>query len=182
MSQLYSAERHRAFFRRAACTVPPRIAVRQPDFFGDHGWPWATGVSRLYKDGIYSAFHTSGTAMRTAIEEGISKEDFARDYAPFCRRLARDNAYGELLLDLSLLAMRSPLVARACIECVRSEASLPLSQRIYSRVMWGMLTGDDSYRDLFWLALKPKGIWSLFGQLIQAVRHRSDETDRVGQL
>jgi hypothetical protein len=152
-------------------------------FFGDR---WVAvgdaGVSRLYKDGIYSAFLTSGMAMRTAIEEGISKKDFARDYAPFCHRLARDNAYGELLLDLSLLAMRNPLVARACIECVRSEASLPLSQRIYSRVMWGMLTGDDSYRDLFWLALKPKGIWSLFGQLIQAIQHRSDETDQAGQL
>jgi len=166
------------------CSCTPRIAVRPAKtFFGDR---WVAvgdaGVSRLYKDGIYSAFLTSGTAMRTAIEEGTSKEDFARDYAPFCRRLARDNAYGELLLDLSLLAMRNPLVARACIECVRSEASLPLSQRIYSRVMWGMLTGDDSYRDLFWLALKPKGIWSLFGQLVQAVRHRSDETDRAGQL
>ena len=166
------------------CSCTPRIAVRPAKtFFGDR---WVAvgdaGVSRLYKDGIYSAFLTSGTAMRTAIEEGISKKDFARDYAPFCRRLARDNAYGELLLDLSLLAMRNPLVARACIECVRSEASLPLSQRIYSRVMWGMLTGDDSYRDLFWLALKPKGIWSLLGQLIQAIRHRSDETDRAGQL
>jgi hypothetical protein len=158
------------------CSCTPRIAVRPAKtYFGDR---WVAvgdaGVSRLYKDGIYSAFLTSGTAMRTAIEEGISKQDFERAYAPFCRRLAKDNAYGELLLSLSLLAMRNPLVARACIECVRSESSLPLSQRLYSRVLWGMLTGDDSYRDLFWLALKPRGIWSLFGQLIQAIRHRSD--------
>ena len=166
------------------CSCTPRIAVRPAKtYFGDR---WVAvgdaGVSRLYKDGIYSAFLTSGTAMRTAIEEGISKEDFARDYAPFCRRLAGDNAYGELLLNLSLLAMRNPLIARACIECVRSESSLPLSQRIYSRVMWGMLTGDDSYRELFWLALKPRGVWSLFGQLIQAVRHRSEKTDSAERL
>jgi hypothetical protein len=115
--------------------------------------------------------------MRTAIEEGVSKQDFERDYAPFCRRLANDNVYGELLLKLSLLAMRNPLIARACIECVRSESSLPLNQRIYSRVMWGMLTGDDSYRDLFWLALKPKGMWNLVGQLIQTVKRRPDKND-----
>jgi len=160
------------------CSCTPRIAVRPAKaYFGDR---WVAvgdaGVSRLYKDGIYSAFLTSGTAMRTAVEEGVSKQDFERDYAPFCRRLANDNAYGELLLKLSLLAMRNPMIARACIECVRSESSLPLSQRIYSRVMWGMLTGDDSYRDLFWLALKPKGIWSLCGQLIQAIKRRSENT------
>ncbi len=166
------------------CSCTPRIAVRPAKtYFGDR---WVAvgdaGVSRLYKDGIYSAFLTSGTAMRTAIEEGISKEDFARDYAPFCRRLAGDNAYGELLLNLSLLAMRNPLIARACIECVRSESSLPLSQRIYSRVMWGMLTGDDSYRELFWLALKPRGVWSLFGQLIEAIKRPPDKTDPAEPL
>jgi flavin-dependent dehydrogenase len=161
------------------CSCTPRIAVRPAKtYFGDR---WVAvgdaGVSRLYKDGIYSAFLTSGAAMRTAIEEGVSKQDFERDYAPFCRRLANDNVYGELLLNLSLLAMRNPLVARACIECVRSESSLPLNQRIYSRVMWGMLTGDDSYRDLFWLALKPRGMWNLAGQLIQTVKRRPDKND-----
>ena len=155
------------------CSCTSRIAVHPAKtYFGDR---WAAvgdaAVSRLFKDGIHSAFLTTRAAMRSAIEEGVAKEDFQRGYAPFCRRLARDNAYGEWLFRISLLAMRSPYIARAVIECVRAESSLRLDQRIYSRVLWGMLTGDESYRDLFWLCLKPKGWLRLGYQLAQAIKY-----------
>ena len=155
------------------CSCTARISVRPAKtYFGDR---WVAvgdaAVSRLFKDGIHSAFLTTRAAMRAALEEGISKENFARAYAPFCRRLARDNAYGEFLFNVSLLVMRNPLFARAMLECVRAESSLELGQRIYSRVLWGMLTGDDSYRDLFWLCLRPRGWFWLAYQLAHALRH-----------
>jgi hypothetical protein len=125
-------------------------------------------VTRLYKDGIYSAFLTSGAAMRAAVEEGIAREDWQHAYSPFCRRMATDNGYGELLFKLSLLAMQNSLVARACVECIRTEANWPVDRRIFARIMWGMLTGDEAYRDLFWLALKPRAIIGLSRELIRA--------------
>jgi hypothetical protein len=94
--------------------------------------------------------------MRAAVERGIAREDFARAYAPFCRSLASDNLYGKLLFDLSLRAMQNSILARACVERIRAEASLEVSRRTFSRLMWGMVTGDESYRDLFWLVLNPK--------------------------
>jgi flavin-dependent dehydrogenase len=140
------------------CCCTARITVGPAKvFFGDR---WVAvgdaAVSRLYKDGIYSAFLTAGTAMRAAVERGIAREDFARAYAPFCRSLARDNLYGKLLFDLSLRAMQNSILARACVERIRAEASLEVSRRTFSRLMWGMVTGDESYRDLFWLVLNPK--------------------------
>jgi flavin-dependent dehydrogenase len=158
---------------QSLCSCTARINVRPAKTcFGDR---WVAvgdaAISRLYKDGIHSAYLTTRSAMRAAVEEGIAKEDFQRTYAPFCRRLARDNGYGGLLFQISSLAMRTPYIARAVIECVRAESSLGFQQRIYSRVLWGMLTGDDSYRDLFWLCLKPKGWWQIAYQLVQAIRH-----------
>jgi flavin-dependent dehydrogenase len=156
------------------CSCTSRIAVHPAkNYFGDR---WVAvgdaAVSRLFKDGIHSAFRTTRAAMRAAVEIGIAREDFAQAYAPFCRRLARDNQYGEILFNVSLLAMKSPLFARAVIECVRAEAGLPFQQRIYSRVLWGMLTGDDEYRDLFGLCLRPRGWFRLASQLMQTVVHR----------
>lgn len=154
------------------CSCSARINVHPAKtYFGDR---WVAvgdaAISRLYKDGIHSAFLATRTAMRAAIEEGIAKDDFKRGYAPFCKRLAQDNWYGELLFKVSMLAMRTPYFARAVIECVRAESSLDLRQRIYSRVLWGMLTGDDSYRDLFWLCLKPRGWFRMAYQLSQVVK------------
>ena len=140
------------------CRCTARITVGPAQvYFGDR---WVAvgdaAVLRVYKDGIYSAFRTAGTAMRAAIERGIAREDFARTYAPFCQSLASDNLYGKLLFDLSLRAMQNSLLVRACVERIRAEANLEVSRRTFSRLMWGMMTGDESYRDLFWLVLNPK--------------------------
>ncbi len=157
---------------QSLCSCTARIAVGPARvYFGDR---WVAvgdaAVSRLYKDGIYSAFLTSGAAMRTAVEEGIARQDWRHAYSPFCRGMATDNAYGELLFKLSLRAMQNSLVACACVECIRSEANWPVDRRIFSRLMWGMLTGDEAYRDLFWLALKPRAMMGLSRELIRAAR------------
>jgi hypothetical protein len=88
------------------CCCTARIAVEPAQvYFGDR---WVAvgdaAISRLYKDGVYSAFHTAGTAMRAAVERGVARQDFERAYAPFCRRLARDNTYGKFLFDLAQYA------------------------------------------------------------------------------
>ena len=65
--------------------------------------------------------------------------------------------------------MQNSLVARACVECIRTEANWPVDRRIFSRIMWGMLTGDEAYRDLFWLAFKPRAIIGLGRELVRGV-------------
>ena len=151
------------------CGCHPRINVRPSrSYFGDR---WVAvgdaAVSRLYKDGINSALITSGAAMRAALAHGITRADFARAYAPTCRRLAADNVYGKIIFALSSHIMQSTLQATAFMSCVRAEASRPPAQRIHSRLLWGILTGDESYRDLFWLTVKPQGVIRLGQALIK---------------
>ena len=110
--------------------------------------------------------------MRAAVERGIARKDFARAYAPFCRSLASDNMYGKLLFDLSLRAMQNSLLARACVDRIRAEASLEVSRRTFSRLMWGMVTGDESYRDLFWLVLNPKTMMQFAREAMRVATQR----------
>jgi hypothetical protein len=86
--------------------------------------------------------------------------------------LTADNVYGKLLFSLSLRAMQNSFVARACLGCIRTEASLPFKRRIFSRLMWGMLTGDEPYRDLCWLAIRPRTLVSLGREMLRIATQR----------
>ena len=118
------------FFPRlpeSLCRCRPRIVVGPARvYYGDR---WVAigdaAVSRLYKDGINSAFMSSRVAMHTALEHGVGRADFERGYAPCCRRMAADNRYGELLFGTSARVMRNRFFARAYINGVRAEAGLP---------------------------------------------------------
>lgn len=152
------------------CQCAPRIVVRPAQtYFGDR---WVAvgdaAVSRLYKDGIHSAFLTSRTAMQVAVEQGVARRDFQHAYAPVCQRLALDNRFGELMFELGSRAVRSPALAQAFAHCIRTETGRPFEQRTCSRLVWGMLTGDESYRDLFRLALKPAWMLGLGCELLRA--------------
>ncbi len=153
---------------QSCCNCHPRILVTPArTYFGDR-WV-ATGdaaVARLYKDGINSAFITSGRAMQAAVEQGVDRESLQLAYAPVCREIADDNRYGKLLYAMSSRALRNTTLAGACISCVRAETDLPADRRLYSRLMWGMLTGDESYRELFRLILQPRGLFDFSRQLL----------------
>ncbi|RME80294.1 MAG: hypothetical protein D6775_16595 [Caldilineae bacterium] len=146
------------------CGCTPRIATGMArHFFGDR---WVTvgdaAVTRLYKDGIGSAYHTARVAMTTAMTMGISRRAFARGYLPYCRAVRKDNRYGQILFRLWKLTMGIAPLIHAWQEAIRLEAALPAPQKVHTRILWGMLTGDEPYRQLFWLSLTPGSLISLF--------------------
>jgi len=139
------------------CGCNPRIAVSAArHYYGDR---WVAvgdaAVTRLYKDGIGSAFQTSRCAITTAFQAGISRHAFHQHYAPICQSIARDNSYGFLLFRLWDLLLNSPLVLHAWENAIQRESSLPVRERRHRRVLWGMLTGDEPYRDLFYKGINP---------------------------
>ncbi|MEW5872109.1 MAG: FAD-dependent oxidoreductase [Chloroflexota bacterium] len=128
-------------------------------------------VTRLYKDGIGSAYVTAEAAARTAVEMGISARHFSVGYRSVCHRIARDNHYGHLLFWLWGLARRSPALVSAWQKAVLREKDLPASDQIYHRVLWGMFTGDESYRQIFWLMIG-RAATHLFWDTIKAWRQK----------
>lgn len=142
------------------CGCMPRIAVSAARRYYGSRWV-AVGdaaVSRLYKDGIGSAFFSSKIAMRVAIQHGISSEAFRKSYAPYCRRLAFDNIFGHLFMALWIYILHSPWLLAVWKNALRSERNLPIEQRTHTNNLWGLFTGDAAYFDLFRQYLSPPAI------------------------
>jgi flavin-dependent dehydrogenase len=177
IAQFYQAQEAalRRFFPagpESLCGCSPRIAVKPARTYYGERWV-AVGdavVSRLYKDGINSAYLTTEAAMTAALERGIDEVGFAAGYAPTVRQIAADNVYGKWLYNLCALAMRYAPMARAYMHSVRNESSLAPAQRMQSRLLWGLLTGEESYRALSRLALQPRSLLALARGFMQPSR------------
>ncbi len=137
------------------CGCNPRIAVSAArHYFGDR---WVAvgdaAVTRLYKDGIGSAYKTSRQAMTVAVNEGISGGVFKKNYAPTCRKIDIDNFYGLLLFRMWNFLLSSPPILETWKGAVRWEMSQPARERRHTNILWGMLTGDEPYRQLFYRSI-----------------------------
>ena len=137
------------------CGCAPSVAVSTArGYFADR--LVAVGdaaVTRLYKDGIGSAFITAAAAAQTAIQRGVSRHDFRAGYQPVCRGIAADNVYGRRLFRLWSLTFHTPLLKKAWTQSIINEVNRQVDNPVMTRVLWGMFTGDESYRNLFWLSL-----------------------------
>jgi flavin-dependent dehydrogenase len=158
------------------CGCTPRIAIRPArKYFGDR---WVAvgdaAVTRLYKDGIGSAFFTSYEAIKTAFHSGISRSDFKRYYAKFCSKIAQDNSYGRVLFRLWSITLNVPYLLRLWRNIIRDEQEGSPEGRLYVRFLWGMFTGDESYRNLFWLMFSPTSYKKVWSGLRNQIRNGND--------
>ena len=146
------------------CGCTPCVAVSTANrFFADRLVVVGdAAVTRLYKDGIGSAFITAEAAARTAILRGISRQDFAVGYQPICLRIAADNSYGRLFFRLWSLSFHAPILRKAWTQAIIDEANQLVDNHIHTRVLWGMFTGEESYRLLFWMSLSIPALLNLF--------------------
>jgi flavin-dependent dehydrogenase len=168
------------------CGCTPRVAVASATGYYDDRLVVVgdAAVTRLYKDGIGAAFITAEAAARTAIQRGISRRDFADGYRPVCRQIATDNLYGRLLFRLWEVTRRSRFLHQAWMRSILEEIGQPNGDgqpggfgqpsrnRLHQRVLWGMFTGDESYRQLFWLSVSWPALRSLWRNAVKARRER----------
>jgi len=147
----------------SCCGCSPRVPLQPAQrFYGDR---WVAvgdaAVARLYKDGIFSGFTTSDAAMRTAVADGISGAAFEAGYASAARRVADDNRYGEILFRISTTIVQSQRLTAAFLYSLGLDERRPPEKKILARLIWGMLTGDESYRDLFRMSFRPRDLAEL---------------------
>ncbi len=124
-------------------------------------------VTRLYKDGISSAFFTAEAAARTAILHGVAEFDFRAHYLPVCLRIAHDNRYGKILFGAWAVLRRFPWLNRTWFQAVRRDEHLPAQSRIHTVILWNMLTGDASYQKMFWQAVSLPSFLSLLSAMFR---------------
>ncbi|MBP1691187.1 MAG: hypothetical protein H6Q32_539, partial [Bacteroidetes bacterium] len=111
-------------------------------------------VSRLYKDGIGSAYRTAKSAAQTAFMAGISRRDFHKHYRPVCDAIVNDNRYGKAVFTATDLIKRSPFLRRGVIRMTNGEQAGFATPRM-SSVLWDTFTGNESHRNVFFRTLHP---------------------------
>jgi flavin-dependent dehydrogenase len=146
------------------CGCTPRIAIRPAHRY--YGTRWVAvgdaAVTRLYKDGVGSAFFTARAAMESALDRGVSSRDFRAGYAPIFQQISQDNRYGEMLFRQWAIVTRTPALLQAWTNALHVESNWPLERRVHARILWGIFSGDEPYRALFRLTLSRsaiRGIW-----------------------
>jgi len=124
-----------------------------------------SGVTRLYKDGIGSAYRTSKAAASTAVFHGVSRDDFARHFWPACRTIANDNAIGRFMFAASGILKHSAYLRRVVHRMVAREQALPGRRPHMSKMLWNMFTGSAPYTEILRDAMHP----GFFGNFLMSM-------------
>lgn len=150
------------------CHCFPRINVEaNPQPFGDRFvMVGDSGVARLYKDGIGSAYRTAKAAAVTAILHGIAAEDFRRFFAPTCQRIDRDNSIGKLVFLVTHLFQKWRFSRRALLSMTAREQASETAVRHMSSVLWDVFSGSAPYREVLVRTLNPGFLTGLAANLV----------------
>lgn len=116
-------------------------------------------VSRLYKNGLESAYVTAKAAAETAVWHGVSRQAWEQHYQPVCAQIARDSRYGEVLFWLNGLTFRAAPLGQLLLRAVRREQeAYPPTQRTINGLLWSTFTGDRLYGEILRGVLGPRGL------------------------
>jgi flavin-dependent dehydrogenase len=112
-------------------------------------------TSRYLKNGLDSAFVTASLAADAILSGGVSAEHLSRSYARQCRRIFEwDNRCGRIMFGVHALLGKTPRLAAAHLRLAQREQQGD-GRKPLSRVLWGMLTGDERYCTILRLSLDP---------------------------
>jgi flavin-dependent dehydrogenase len=130
-------------------------------------------VSRLYKDGIYSAYLTASALADCVLDEGIDRDSLKKAYWPTVRRLCNDNRFGTAVFLLNRLVFSHQLLSRIFYQALLSERKTqPIHKRRLAIVLWRIASGDDSYRRILTDMFRLESIWLiLVGGVLVTVRN-----------
>lgn len=112
--------------------------------------------TRLYKDGIGSAYVTGKAAAYAAMLYGIGEADFAKYYLPTCKSINKDNMVGRLLFTVTDFITGTPMLSRGYFRAVRHEQEDSSGEAPHSEILWDMFTGSRSYTEIFYSAIRPR--------------------------
>ena len=154
-----------------SCQCSPRIntlGAKQPYgdrfvFIGD------AAATRLFKDGIGSAYRTAKIAASTAVFQGVSAQDFERYYLPACEKVEYDNDIGRLIFWVVTKIQKLRFARKAMLRMILSEQGRPGSLLRMSTVQWDMYTGSGSYKEILMRILHPAFLLRLSWDMLSSI-------------
>ncbi len=120
-------------------------------------------VSRLYKDGIYSAYLTASGLADAILGFGVDERSLRKGYRPIVGGLRNDNRYGRFVFLLNRIAFSRPVLSRVLYQAVIGERKKKdKDKRRLTEILWKIASGDDSYRRIFVMMLRPGSVLTIF--------------------
>jgi len=112
--------------------------------------------SKLYKNGIGSAYITSKAAAKTAIFHGISEQDFKKYYQKACNELDFDNTLGKFIFNVTTFIQKSSILKEGLYRTVENEQKKVRYSRRLSAMLWDTFTGSAPYKDILRRGIDPR--------------------------
>jgi flavin-dependent dehydrogenase len=164
---------------RPGCSCHPNMtigAAKEP--FGSRvALTGDMAVSRLYKDGLYSAWTTSAALADCLLEKGVDRDSLRRRYGPVVHAFDKDNRYGRVIFMLSRWVFSHPALSRVLYQAILTERkTTPQEHWRLARILWQIASGDESYRHVLVGMLQPTSVWLIArGGLLTTLRNQATE-------
>jgi hypothetical protein len=114
------------------------------------------GSTRLFKDGLGAAYLMGKAAAKTAVFQGVSRQDFRTGYSPTYQSIITDNYYGHLLYTVIGIYRKFGLLTNSMLKVVEKEQRDSRNDKILSGILWDMFTGNERYKKIFHESFKVK--------------------------
>ncbi len=162
-----------------ACTCGPSMVTGiSKGAFGDRvAVIGDLATSRLYKDGIYSAYETSRALAETVLTEGTDKMALGKAYWSTVKAISRDNLFGRIVFLLHRITFSNPVLSRVFYQALFTERKSKVRpDRRLERTLWSIASGDAPYKDILRSMVHPLTAWSIAtGGLLVTMRNHMAE-------
>lgn len=135
-----------------ACFCTPSMAVAPARAPFSHRIAVAGDAlgSRLYRDGIFSAFVATRALAKTVLHTGVDKKSLSSGYGWVAQWLKTDNRYGTLIIGMMHTALKSPFLSRVLYQTFATEMKFKKQDKWpMGSVLWKIGSGAADYRDMF---------------------------------
>src|SRR5660397_138865 len=135
-------------------------------------------VSRLYKDGILSAYTTANALADCIFSYGVDRGSLKMFYRPTVADLHGDNRFGKMVFFVTREVFSRPILSRIFYQSLLTERkNRPRQKRRLAGVLWKISSGDDTYRHIFAETLRPRTAWLIFaGGVLVTIRNYLTES------
>lgn len=161
-----------------ACTCSPYMAVEAAKtpigermaLVGD-----ALG-SRLYRDGLFSAFVSARALATTIVHKGVDSKSLADGYDPVVKWLEKDNRYGKVVNRMIQAAVKSPIWSRVLYQTFATEMKLRnRDKRPLGNALLSLGIGTADYIKVFQELLHFRVFLSILRGSVKTLRNRLTE-------
>jgi len=162
-----------------ACLCHPNMTVGAArNGFGDRiALTGDAAVSRLYKDGLFSAHVTASALADCMLDTGIDRKSLKTGYWSAVRSFDLDNRFGAVVFWLNRTIFSRPTLSRYVYQAVLTERkAIPRRKRRLAVVLWRIASGDDTYRRILVAMFHPASLWLIVsGGVLATLRNQLTE-------